>query len=113
MNQSKRTDALMQSLSRVNTAFVSLVVLAEFAWVMRTHYGTSKLQFIDYIRQLINSPEIVLENEAALQQGLDRFMESNADFADCVIERVCSLVGCSKTVTFDAKAAKSAGMVLV
>jgi predicted nucleic-acid-binding protein len=111
--QFERADSLMQSLSVANAGYISLIVLAEFAWVLRTNYDVSKAQFIDYIRQLLDSPQILIENESALKQGLSRFLISNADFADCVIERVCSLAGCSQTMTFDAKAAKSAGMILI
>jgi predicted nucleic-acid-binding protein len=36
-----------------------------------------------------------------------------ADFADGLIERTASSVGCEKTMTFDVAAAKAAGMMLV
>jgi predicted nucleic-acid-binding protein len=112
-DQSRLVDYLLQSLSASSPGFVPSVALVELAWVLRKQYGVSKQQFISHIQQLFNSPEIVLENEAALKQALRRFVTTNADFADCLIERVCSQAGCARTVTFDATAAKSSGMSLL
>jgi predicted nucleic-acid-binding protein len=111
--QSVRVDSLLQSLSASSPGFVPSVALAELAWVLRKQYGVSKPQFISHIQQLLDSPEIVLENEAALKQALRTFGNTKADFADCLIERVCFQAGCARTLTFDATAAKSSGMLLL
>ncbi|MGA2535751.1 MAG: type II toxin-antitoxin system VapC family toxin [Terracidiphilus sp.] len=113
LDQSVRVDALLQSLSHNSPGFVPSVVLVELAWVLRTRYGVTKPQFIRHIEELLNSPEIVMENPAALKQALHRFGKTNADFADCLIERVCSQAGCTQTFTFDATAARSSGMSLL
>ncbi len=112
-DQCRRVDILLQSLSSRSRGFVPSVALAEFAWVLRKRYGVPKAQFIRHLEKLLDSPEIVLENEAALRQALVRFGSTNADFEDCLIERVCSEAGCARTVTFDAIAAKSSGMSLL
>lgn len=110
--QASQVDALMQSLSPDSPAFVSSAVLAELAWVLR-RYGIDKAQFSDFLNQLLNSPEIVIENEAALRQALSRFALEGGDFADRLIERICSVAGCSRTLTFDVKAVKASGMELL
>ena len=46
-------------------------------------------------------------------KALRVFNASSADFADCLIERTASAVGCTATMTFDVGAAKSAGMTLI
>jgi predicted nucleic-acid-binding protein len=112
-DQSLRVDTLLQSLSSNHPGFVPSVALVELAWVLRTRYGVSKPQIIGHIQQLLDSPEIVLENEAALKQALRRFGNTNADFADCLVERVSHHAGCTHTVTFDFAASKSTGMVLL
>jgi predicted nucleic-acid-binding protein len=89
------------------------VVVAELAWVLRKQYGVSKTQFIGYIEQLLDSPEIVLEHESALKLALIRCSRANVDIADCLIERICAEAGCTQTVTFDEGAAKLAGMRLL
>jgi predicted nucleic-acid-binding protein len=61
----------------------------------------------------LDAPELKLEREAAVSHALQRFKASTADFADCLIERVCHHAGCTHTVTFDIAASKSTGMVLL
>ena len=47
--------------------------------------------------------------------GLRVFAVGRADFTDCLIERerAASSAGCTQTMTFDAAAAKHAGMTLI
>jgi predicted nucleic-acid-binding protein len=47
------------------------------------------------------------------RRALRAFASSNADFADCLIERSCDNAKCTYMATFDAKAAKTAGMRLI
>jgi predicted nucleic-acid-binding protein len=46
-------------------------------------------------------------------QALRKFSASQADFADCLIERSGHAAECLYTVTFDRNAAKGAGMKLL
>lgn len=111
--QSRKADRLLQSLSAEAPGYVSLVSLIELVWVLRSIYRISKSDLVKSLEQLLNSPEIVVENQAAVDQALRRFSAVQADFADCLIERSSSLAGCGRTVTFDAKAARAAGMTLL
>lgn len=112
-SQNKHTDELLQKLSPEEPGFVSLVVLIEMFWVLGSCFSIRKPQLIQCVRQLLNSPELVLESPDVVVQALDRYSTSNADFADHLIERAGHLAGCSTTVTFDRKAAASAGMHLL
>src|ERR1035438_5792744 len=85
--QSKHADEFLQSLTPENPGFVSLVSLAELVWVLRRRYGLTKSQLIQGLRHLLDSPEIVLEGQAAVAQALQRFANVKSDFADCLIER--------------------------
>ena len=111
--QSRRADEFLQSLTPEEPGFISLVVLAELVWVLRRYYGVNKLQLIRGLDQLLNSPELVLEEQAVVAQALRRFANAKADFADCLIERAGHLAGCRATVTFDGQAARTAGMKLL
>lgn len=113
MDQGQRADSLLQTLSPQDPGFVSVVSLIELAWVMRSRYRAPKTELIQSFERLLNSPELVIENEQAVAQALDRFGKSKTDFADCLIERSGHLAGCRSTVTFDANAAKTAGMKLL
>ncbi|MGD0631516.1 MAG: type II toxin-antitoxin system VapC family toxin [Terracidiphilus sp.] len=109
--QSERAKALVASLSRQEPGYISSVVLAEAFWVLQRGYRKSKPELLAFIASLLGAQQMVLENHAAVAEAMHRFEHSNADFVDCFIERICSLGGCSRTMTFDDRASKVAGMV--
>jgi predicted nucleic-acid-binding protein len=91
--------------------FVSLLVLLEAAWVLRSRYGFDKAQVSRAIEALLESAEITIEDESVVEEALHRWENSVADFADCLIAACYSDRGCRATVTFDAKAVLLAGFV--
>jgi predicted nucleic-acid-binding protein len=111
--QSTRVDSLLQTLSPQNPGFVSVVSLIELIWVLRSQYHVSRSELIECLERLLNSPELVIENQPAVTQAIDRFSVAKADFSDCLIERSGHLAGCRQTVTFDVNAAKTSGMKLL
>jgi predicted nucleic-acid-binding protein len=112
-DQSARAAALIQSFSAQKPGHISLVTLAELVWVMDRTYLKPKNEISALVSGLLESKQVVLENHNAVLQALRKFDSSNADFSDCLIERLCASAGCSQTMTFDVGAAKSAGMVLL
>jgi predicted nucleic-acid-binding protein len=93
--------------------FVSLICLIELVWVLRSQYHFDKTQLIFRLEQLLNSTELLLENQSTVEQAVRRFAAAKVDFADCLIERSGHILGCHETVTLDAGAAKLAGMRLL
>jgi len=112
-DQSKRADNFLQSLSPENPGFIPLVTLAELVWVLRGRFRSSKLQIIQRLAQILNSPELVVEGRMAVYTALARFSTSKADFADCLIACLGDAADCHDTVTFDVDAARYAGMRLL
>lgn len=82
-------------------------------WVLLRCYGAKKPQLIQCLSQLLDSPEVILESQAAVTQALDRFAKAKVDFIDCLIERCGHVAGCGETVTFDVNASAAAGMILL
>jgi predicted nucleic-acid-binding protein len=112
-DQSRHVDQVLQSLTPEAPGFVSLVSLTELVWLLCGSYGVSKPQLIECVKQLLNSPEVVLEGQTAVTQALHRFAKAKVDFVDCLIERCGHVAGCKETVTFDVKASRSGGMRLL
>jgi predicted nucleic-acid-binding protein len=112
-DQCRRADEFLRSLSPMSPGFLSLVSIAELAWVLRSRYGIRKPQFIKYVEMLLNSSELILESQDSVAQALHHFTFEKADFADCLIERAGHLAGCNDTVTFDEGASKLVGMKLI
>lgn len=91
--------------------FVSLLVLLETAWVLRSRYGLAKPEILGALSALLDTDDLRLENEPAIEEAIYYWKDSTADFADCLIGAQNRRQGCTATATFDAKAAKLPGFV--
>jgi predicted nucleic-acid-binding protein len=90
---------------------ISLLVLLETEWVLRSRYGLQKEQTIDAMAGLLEATEVELEDEPAIEEALYLWKESSAEFADCLIGAHHRRLGCRATATFDAAAARLPGFV--
>jgi predicted nucleic-acid-binding protein len=91
--------------------FVSLMVLMETEWVLRSRYNLQKTQIMEAISGLLDAAEVQLEDEPAIEETLFIWKDSAADFADCLIGAHNRRLGCSATATFDVNALKLAAFV--
>ncbi len=86
--------------------FVSLLVLVETEWVLRSRYSLQKSEVMEAISGLLDATEVQFEDEPAVEEALFIWKDSAADFADCLIGAHHRRLGCRATATFDAKAVK-------
>lgn len=91
--------------------FVSLMVLMETEWVLRSRYSLQKPQIMEAISGLLDVMEVRLEDEPAIEETLYIWKDSAADFADCLIGAHNRRLGCRATATFDENAVKLAAFV--
>lgn len=108
--QSPRANELIESLTSFTPGFVSLVSVVELVWVLQSCYQSARSDVVTVLETLLRTRELTVEHAEIIWQALRRFTASNADFADCLIERCAHAAGCDYTATFDLSAAKSAGM---
>ena len=112
--QSPLATRLMESLSAAAPGFVSLVSIVELFWVLSSAYDLQRPQLVSALEGLLRTKEIVVERAEIVWKAVRLFQQStNADFADCLIERSAASAGCEWTVTFDRGAVKGCGMRLV
>ena len=111
--QSAIATRFVESLTAERLGFVSLVVTVETVWVLSRAYKLTRDQVGQALEALLHSREIVIDEGADVLRALRTFQNGSADFADCLIERLADRAGCERTVTFDTKAAKTAGMTLL
>lgn len=111
--QSPRASRLMEALDPEAPGFVSVVVLVELVWVLKSNYGLDRSQVAAVIETLLRGKEVVIDRAEIVGQALQRFASTGADLADALIDRLAAAAGCEATFTFDAGAAKAAGMQLV
>ncbi len=111
--QSELATRAIESLTPESPGYVSLVALVQLIWVLSSVYHLTRAQVVEVLDGLLRTKEILVEQAEAVWTAVHVYRESNADFADCLIERVASAAGCVRTITFDLRASKHAGMTLL
>jgi predicted nucleic-acid-binding protein len=99
--------------SKDDPGYVSRVVIAETAWVLKDVYGYDRMQIAAAIRAVMNVSELLMESADEIDAAIADFEQSSAGFTDCLLARTNAAAGCDHTVTFDRKAAKLTGFKLL
>ena len=112
--QMERVDRFLKA-SRLagEPVFVSVVVLCETCWALRSTYGKSKSAILDTIQSLLNADMIHLEEPDVVRRALELTRTGKADFVDYLIGELNLTRGCRYTVTFDRALRGSAGFSLL
>jgi len=92
---------------------ISLLTLQETEWVLRACAKIDKTSIIALFKALLESADVVIETEDILEEALFHFENSNVDFSDCLMVAKYQHLTCDYMVTFDSKAAKIEGAVLL
>jgi len=92
---------------------VSLLVLLETEWVLRSRYELTKAEIVTAFSAILDTIDLSFEDETAIEQAVYSWKDSAAEFADCLIEARNRRLGCHATATFDRKALKLAGFISV
>jgi len=92
---------------------VSLPVLLETEWVLRTRYEFSKTEILSTFSAMLDVADLAFEDEPSVEQALYAWTNSVVDFSDCLIEARNLRLGCHATATFDGNALKLPGFVPV
>lgn len=111
--QSQIATQFLESLSLQNQGFVNTVVVMELIWVLSRTYKQPKEIIAIVLEELFSMPVFAFDNLPLLQKTLAIYQQSKADFSDIYIQVLNQSVGCEKTVTFDVRASKKAGMELL
>jgi predicted nucleic-acid-binding protein len=111
--QSPQATRLIESLSAESPGFITMVSVIELVWVLQGCYRATRAELVEVLETLLRTRELVVERAEAVLRALRVFAHSNADFADCLIERCARDAGCDDVMTFDRDAAKTAGMRVI
>lgn len=90
---------------------ISLIVLLETEWVLRSRYGLSKSDILAGFSGLLDSAEVHIEDEASMEKALFLWKDAPVEFADCLIVARHRALGCRATASFDTKAARLPGFL--
>ena len=92
---------------------ISLLVLLETEWVLRSRYKLTKGEILDTFSELLSAVGLSFEDEPSVEEALFVWKDSSAQLADCLIGARHRVLGCSTTATFDHGAARLPGFVAV
>jgi predicted nucleic-acid-binding protein len=90
---------------------VSLLVLLEMEWILRSRYELAKPDIVAVFSSLLQTAELAFEDEPSVEHAIYSWKNSLAEFADCLIDARNRRLGCRATATFDRKALKLAGFI--
>jgi predicted nucleic-acid-binding protein len=107
------TELIEQACSAQAPGFIGVVVLVELVWVSESCYGATRAEVVEILRRILSIRQLVVQEAELVWKALRLFESGTADFSDCVIERTADAAGCTETMTFDQKAAATAGMTLL
>jgi predicted nucleic-acid-binding protein len=105
--QSKQALELLQACHETDEVVaVSLSVILELEWVLRSVAKLEKSIVIATFKKLLETAPLRIENEAVLEHALFLYggETANADFAECLFLAQYQRMGCRVMASFDEKA---------
>jgi predicted nucleic-acid-binding protein len=108
----KATELIERRLSEANPGFISVVAMAETAWVLQRAYGLADRDIAAAIERTLQADVLVVENEQEVFTAMIALKERRGSFADALIGALGVKAGCAHTLTFDRKAARLSGFAL-
>ncbi len=108
--QSRRaTEIIERRLSPLNPGFLSVVALAEMAWVLDRAYGLPDRDIAAAMERVLQTDVLVVDNEQEVFAAMIALKEGRGSFADALIGALGAKAGCSATLTFDQRALRLPG----
>ncbi len=83
------------------TAYISLIVLCETCWVLRSSFKHPRASVLNTLRSLLDVDVFTVEEPDLVRQTLEACGRGKGDFADCLIGHLHAARGCRHTATFD------------
>ena len=107
------TEIIERQLSEENPGFVSIVAMVETVWVLDRAYGFAAHEIATAVERMLQADVLVVENEQEVFTAMTAVKDEKSSFADAVIAQLGARAGCSRTLTFDHKAARFPAFELV
>jgi predicted nucleic-acid-binding protein len=106
------TDLIERRLTEDDPGFISVVAMVETVWVLDRAYGLADLEIAAAIERTLQADVLVVEHEQDVFAAMIALKEGYGSFADALIGALGARAGCSRTLTFDQKAARLPGFAL-
>lgn len=91
-------------------AWLSVLGLAECAWVLASVYEFDRPRLIRAMEMLLDNDQLTIDQEAAVERALQSYRTSaKVQFTDCLMVELARAAGALPLVTFDRDLAKVPG----
>lgn len=109
--QSAKT--LIETANDEAPLFLSLSVIVELEWVLRSLYDFDKSTLILTFNQLLDTRELIFQEEHIVEIAVSLYTENNTEFSDCLHIASALVYEQAPMITFDRKAARVGGAELL
>jgi predicted nucleic-acid-binding protein len=87
-------------------AYVSIIVLVEFVWLLSSRYEFTRAAVIDALSALLRNAGFVIQREGLVVEAVEHARANGTGIADYLVSVLGSEAGCTATLTFDREAAR-------
>jgi predicted nucleic-acid-binding protein len=108
----RANEIIDKGLSTETPGFISVVVIAEVAWVLRSRYRATRQEIATAIERILASDRLKVQNEQQVYEAMLAVRGGEGSFADALVCGLGSWSGCSSTLRFD-RSTRLAGFELV
>jgi predicted nucleic-acid-binding protein len=108
----KATEIIERRLTEEKPGFVSVVAMVETVWVLERAYRLTPNEIVRAVERILQTDVLLVEDEQEIFAAMVALKRGQGSFADAVIAAVGTRRGCSRTLTFDRKAARLPGFEL-
>jgi len=109
----KATDFLERRLTANNPGFISVVTVAEIVWVLDRAYRLTSREIAAIVERLLQVEVLTIEHEQEVFTAMVALKQGRGSFPDALIAELGARAGCTRTLTFDRKAARISGFEIV
>jgi predicted nucleic-acid-binding protein len=102
----KATEIIERRLTQQNPGFVGIVAMVETVWVLDRAYSLAADEVAEAVERMLQVEVLIVENEQEVFTAMTAVKDGQGSFADAVIAALGARAGCSRTLTFDRKAAR-------
>lgn len=96
--------------------FINLVVLVEVCWELRSFYGAAEAEWARSVHDMLAAVQFHIDQRYAVRAVVQKIVSPKptaTGSTDMLVAELARAAGCSRAVTFDKKAVRSAGMQLL
>lgn len=108
----KASRFIANQCSSEDPGLINRIVLCELVWVLESAYGYGRETVAVALEKLLRTAQFAIEDHQDAWVSLREY-QAGADFADSLIAAGNRRLGCERTVTFDRKAGRRPGFVLL